>query len=94
MCHFIDVAEPGDTRVAFKEMEEIQKYQDLARELCKIWQVKVVVGALGIIPKGFQSIWEKSRWGTTVRVDLLQKAILLGTPRILSKTLEIEGYRM
>ena len=42
--------------VALKEMDKIQKYQDLAGELHKIWQVKmkvvpVVVRALGNIPK-------------------------------------------
>ncbi len=56
MCHLIGIAVPGGTRVATKETEKIQKYQDLARELCQIWQVKVkvvpvVVGALGTIPK-------------------------------------------
>ncbi len=45
MCRFIDVAS--------KENEKVQKYQDLVRELRKLWQVKVkvvpaVVGALGI----------------------------------------------
>ena len=47
---------PGDSRIASKEKEKVQKYQDLARELCKLWKVKVkivpvVVGALGTIPK-------------------------------------------
>ncbi len=37
MCHLIDIAVPGDIRVAKKETEKIQKYQDLARELRKIW---------------------------------------------------------
>ena len=92
MCHLIDIAVPGDTRVASKEMEKIEKYQDLARELRKIWQVKVkvvpvVVGALGTIPKALGKHLDEI--GTNVRVDLLQKAALLGTARILRKTLEI-----
>ena len=83
---------PGDIRVAAKEMDKIQKYQDLARELRKIWQVKVkvvpvVVGALGTIPKALEK--HLHQIGTSVRVDLLQKAALLGTARILRKTLEI-----
>ncbi len=86
---------PDDIRVAKKETEKIQKYQDLARELRKIWQVKVkvvpvVVGALGNIPKALGKHLEEI--GTNVRVDLLQKAALLGTARILRKTLEIQGY--
>ena len=48
---------PGDSRVEAKENEKVQKYQDLARELRKLWQVKVkvvhvVVGALGYNPEG------------------------------------------
>ncbi len=39
MCHLINIAVPGFIRVASKKIEKIQKYQDLARELCKIWQV-------------------------------------------------------
>ena len=92
MCHLIDIAVPGDVRVASKEMEKIEKYQDLARELHKIWQVKVkvvpvVIGALGTIPKALGKHLDEI--GTNVRVDLLQKAALLGTARILRKTLEI-----
>ncbi len=92
MCHLIDIPVPGDIRIALKETEKIQKYQDLARELRKIWQVKVkvvpmVVGALGTIPKALGNNLEEI--GTNVRVDQLQKATLLGTARILRKTLEI-----
>ena len=49
----------GDSRVELKKNEKVQKYQDLARELRKLWQVKVqvapvVVGALGTIPKALE----------------------------------------
>ena len=92
MCHLIDIAVPGDSRVASKENEKVQKYQDLARELRKLWQVKVkvvpvVVGALGTIAKALEKHLKEI--GTSVRVELLQKAALLGTARILRKTLEI-----
>ena len=43
MCHLIDIAVLGDSRVVSKENEKVQKYQDLARELHKLWQVKVKV---------------------------------------------------
>ena len=91
MCHLIDIAVPGD-RVEAKENEKVQKYQDLARELRKLWQVKVkvvpvVVGALGTIPMALEKHLKEI--GTSVRVELLQKAALLGTARILRKTLEI-----
>ena len=52
----IDFAVPGDSRIEDKEKEKIEKYQDLRRELKKIWNVRVkiiplVVGSLGAIPK-------------------------------------------
>ena len=57
MCHLIDIAVPGDSRVASKENEKVRKYQDLARELRKLWQVKVKVfscgsGSTGYNPEG------------------------------------------
>ena len=41
-CYIIDVAIPGDARVAQKEAEKIDKYSDLRRELQKLWKVKGV----------------------------------------------------
>ena len=56
-CKIIDFAVPGDSRIE-KEKDKIEKYQDLGRELQKIWNVKVktiplVVGCLAAIPKQF-----------------------------------------
>ena len=58
ICKIIDFAFPGDSRIEKKEKDEIEKYQDLGRELQKIWSVKVkiiplVVGCLGAIPKQY-----------------------------------------
>ena len=39
----IDFAVPGDSRIEEKEKEKIEKYQDLRRELQKIWNVRVKV---------------------------------------------------
>ena len=39
----IDFAIPYDSRVDSKEMEKIEKYQDLVRELKRLWDMKVVV---------------------------------------------------
>ena len=80
MCHLIDIAVPDDSRVEVKENEKVQKYQDLARELRKLWQVKVkvvpvVVGVLGTIPKALEKQLKEIE--TSVRVELLQKAALL-----------------
>ena len=57
VCQIIDVAVPGDARVELKETENIDKYQDLARELRKLGKVKtrvgpIVIWALWTIPKG------------------------------------------
>ena len=57
-CKIIDFVFPGDSRIEEKEKDKIEKYQDLGRELQKIWNVKVniiplVVGSLGAIPKQF-----------------------------------------
>ena len=51
----IDVAVPGDARVKLKEKEKIDKSQDLAKELRKLWKVitrvvPIVIGALRTIP--------------------------------------------
>ena len=48
----MDIAVPGDSNILQKETEKYEKYQDLAREIKRIWKsrtkvVPVVVGALG-----------------------------------------------
>ena len=53
----VDIAVSADHRVKFKEYEERDKYLDLARELKKLWNMKVtiipiVIGALGTVTKG------------------------------------------
>ena len=42
-CKIIDFAIPGDSRIEEKEKDKIGKYQDLGRELQKIWNVKVKI---------------------------------------------------
>ena len=54
-CVIIDVTIPGDCRIREKEIEKIEKYQNLKRELKRLWSLKkvevvpVVVEALGCI---------------------------------------------
>ena len=53
ICKIIDFAVPFDSKVNSKEVE---KYQNLARKLRKIWNTKVkvipnIIGALGTTPK-------------------------------------------
>ena len=91
-CKIIDFAVPGDSRTEEKEKDTIEKYQDLGRELQKIWNVKVkiislVVGSLGAIPKQFGN--RLKQIGTTVGAAQVQKTVLLGMARILKKVLEV-----
>ena len=91
-CKIIDFAVPGDSRIGEKEKDKIEKYQDLGRELQKMWNVKVkiiplVVGSLGAIPKQFSN--RLKQIGITAGKAQVQKTVLLGTARILKNVLEI-----
>ena len=92
ICKIIDFAVPGDSRIGEKEKVKIEIYQDLGRELRKIWNVKVkiillVVGSLGAIPTQFGN--RLKQIGITVGTAQVQKTVLLGMARILRKVLEI-----
>ena len=57
ICKIVDFAVPADHRINLKEGEKKDKYLDLARELKKLWNMKVtivpiVIGALGTVTKG------------------------------------------
>ena len=87
----IDFAVPGDSRIEEKEKREIEKYQDLRRELPKIWNVRVkiipsVMGSLGAIPRHFGNRLKET--GIIAEIGQVQKAVLLGTARILRRVLE------
>ncbi len=87
-----DFAIPYDTRLNSKEMEKIEKYMSLAREIEKLWGMKVtvipiVIGALGTAPKRMKKRWEDI--GIETRVTELQKTVILHSARILRKVLEI-----
>ena len=89
----IDVAIPGDSRISDKEIEKIDKYQDIRREIQRIWKlnkvvvIPIVIGSLGCVTKNLKMYIEKI--GIKVKVAELQKTTLLGTARILRKTLEL-----
>ena len=91
-CKILDFAVPGDRRIEEKEKDKKEKYQELGRELQKMWNVKVkitplAVGSLGPIPKQFGN--RLKQIGITARTAQVQKTVLLGTARILRKVLEI-----
>ena len=66
-CSVIDVACPFDTRVLEKEQKKMEKYQDLKREIGKIWKwnckrvavIPVIIGALGTISRNFKASVKK-----------------------------------
>ena len=90
-CKIVDFAVPADHRINLKECEKKDKYIDLARELKKLWNMKVtnvpiVIGAFGTINKGLLKGQEDLEIGK--RVETIQMIALLRTPRILRRVLE------
>ena len=58
-CFIIDIAVSNDSGIFEKEKEKIEKYQDLRREIAKLWSIKtsvvpIVVGALGTVTNNQQ----------------------------------------
>ena len=92
VCLIVDIAVPADRRVEEKE-QKVEKYQDVKREIGKMWEIRkvqlvpVVIGALGSVSKGFDKWIEKLDIQCNF-VDM-QKTALLGTARILRKVLEM-----
>ena len=88
----IDIAVPADVNVEEKEMEKVEKYQELKRQIKRLWKLKkvevvpVVIGALGCVTKGFEKWIEKLE--IHCNLGVIQKTALLGTARILRKVLE------
>lgn len=88
----VDIAVPADKRISEKEQEKIEKYQDLKREIKRLWKLRsvqvvpVVVGALGSVTKEFEN-WMR-KLNIMPEVEILQKTALLGTARILRKVFE------
>ena len=91
ICKIVDFAVPADNRINLKECEKKDKYLDLARELKKLWNIKVmavpiVIGALGTITKGLLKDLEDLNVGGWV--ETIQMTALLRTARILRRVLE------
>ena len=91
ICKSVDFAVLADHRINLKESEKKDKYLDLARELKKLWNMKVtivpiVIGALGTITKGLLKGLEDLEIGG--RLETIQTTALLRTARILRRVLE------
>ena len=75
-----------------KESEKKDKYLDLAKELKKLWDMKVtivsiVISAFGTISKRLLKGWDDLEVGG--RVETIQTTTLLRTARILRRVLGI-----
>ena len=94
ICKIVDFAVPADHRINLKEGEKKNKYLDLAREIKKLWNMKVtivqiVIGALGTVTKGLLKGLEELEIGG--RVEIIQTTALLRMARILRRVLETWG---
>ena len=86
------MAVPEDGRMRANEDEKVEKYQDLAREVRKMWGVRIkvipmVVEALGTIPLRLKENLKTIVVDTSI--ELIQRSVLLGSARILRKVLEM-----
>ena len=90
----VSFAGPADNRINLKECEKMDKYLDLARELKKLWNMKVtivpmVISAFGTITKGLLKGLEDLEVGGWV--ETIQMTALLRTARILRQVLQTWG---
>ena len=91
ICKIVDFAVPADHIIKLKECEKRDNYIDLARELKKLWNMKVtiipiVIGAFGMVTKGLLKGMEDLEVGG--QVEIIQTTALLKTARILRTVLE------
>ena len=91
-CQMIDFAIPYGTRVDHKEVEKIEKYLNLARELKEMWNTKAtvvifVVAALGTPAKALEK--RLKTIGIETKLTEVQKTVLIQISRILRKVLEV-----
>ena len=93
-CKIVDFAVLADHRLKLKECEKKDKYLDIARELKKLWNMKVtiipiVIRAFGTVTKGSLKGLEDLEVGG--RVETIQTITLLRTARILRRVLGTWG---
>ena len=94
ICKIVNFAVPADHRIKLKECKNKDKYIDLAKELKKLWNMKVtivliVIGTFGIETKGLLKGLEDLEVGE--RVETLQTTPLLRIARILRRVLKTWG---
>ena len=88
----MDIAFPEDSNILKKESEKYEKYQDLAREIKRIWKsgtevVPVAVGALS--SKSKKLAGHLKQLGIEDQTRTMQKLALFGLSHILRKGFEV-----
>ena len=94
ICKIVDFAVLADHRIKLKQCEKRDKYLDLARELIKVWNMKltiipIVIGALGTETKALLKGLEDLEVGG--RVETIETTTLKRTARILRRVLKTWG---
>ena len=89
----IDIAVPGDSRMAQKSVEKREKYVDLKIQIGKCWKkntfvIPIIVGALGSTPKDLASNLTRLSVPTKM-IRTLQQSVLYSTAHILRRYLNI-----
>ena len=87
----MDFAIPANHREELKEYKTRDRYLNLARELKKLWNMKVtiiliLIGALGTVTKGLVQGLEDLEM--TGQVETVQTTVLLRLARIQRRVLE------
>ncbi|TWW57464.1 hypothetical protein D4764_07G0001830 [Takifugu flavidus] len=90
----IDVAISSDSNIRKKEHEKLEKYQELKEEIERMWGMKaavvpVVIWTLAAVAPNL-SRWLRQIPGTTSEISV-QKCAVLGTAKILRRTLRLLG---
>ena len=85
---------PVDHRLKIKESEKTEKYMDLARELKKLWNMKlkvlpIVIDALGTVLRSLMK--EMMELEIRRKIGTIQTSTLQRSARILRRVLETRG---
>lgn len=92
VVYIVDVAIPNTHNIQSIINEKLSKYTDLAIEIKKQWKahtihiIPIVLSSTGIVPKNLHKHLDMLQI-PTYTIDLLQKAVILNTCRIVRKFL-------
>ena len=94
-CKIVDFTVPADQRMKLKENEKKNNYLEIARELKKIWNMKVAIlpivfWAFGTVTKGLLKGQEYLKVGG--REKTIQSTTLLRMARMLRRVLHTWGH--